>query len=276
MTARLRRSCGVWGSLVVALLLAASPAWAAPAVVKVFEAAAREAPRPDAAVVHVFPEQTKISVSEEVTDGWRKVRLPDGNTGYLRDDQVKLLPEAPPATTAEEANTPAKSSETTDEDALLASPRATAPPVEPLPKASPRPRPTRVRTTIYVKDLDHLAELVSSDGRVHPMAEDLATRHTIANVALWGGNVVGGALILAGATVLTTKDCVAGVGNYPGACTDKPSLTAMTIGIGVALAGTIAWLAVRPTRSDLLDTINTWNERHPDEPFTLDEPGRRD
>ncbi len=269
MTARRR---GVWGAVVVALLLAASPAWAAPAVVKVFEAAAREAPRPDAAVLHVFPEQTKLSVSEEVTDGWRKVRLPDGNTGYLRDDQIKLLPEPSTATTAEEA----KTSETTDEDALLASPRAAAPPVEPLPKASPRPRPARVRTTIYVKDLDHLAELVSSDRKVHPMAEDLATRHTIGNVALWGGSIAGGALILASATVLTTKDCVPSVGNYPGACTDKPSLTAALIGGAVALAGTIAWLAIRPTRSDLLDTINTWNERHPDEPFTLDEPGRRD
>jgi hypothetical protein len=259
----------------VALLLAAPPAWAAPAVVKVFEAAAREAPRPDAPVVHVFPEEAKISVSEEATDGWRKVRLPDGNTGYLRDDQIKLMPEAPAATTTTAEG--AKTSDTSEEDALLASPRAATPPVEPLPKASPRPRPARVRTTIYVKDLDHLAELVSSDRVVHPMAEDLATRHTIANVALWGGNLVGAGLVLASVSVLDTNQCNPGLPGYPDICSKKPNLAALMIGCGVALAGTIGWFAIMPKRSDLLDVINTWNGRHPDEPFTLEhEPGLHD
>jgi hypothetical protein len=38
----------------------------------------------------------------------------------------------------------------------------------------------------------------------------------------------------------------------------------------VALVGTVAWLALIPKRSDLLDVINTWNERHPDQPFTME------
>lgn len=266
MTARRLGSRWGWGSVVVALLLAASPASAAPAVVQVFEAPARGAPGPDAPVLHVFPEETKIFVSEEVTDGWRKVRLPDGKTAYVRDDQIKLLPEAQTET-----------SETAAEAAVLAPRRPAAPPVEPLPKANPRPRPARVRTTIYVKDLDHLAELVESDRVVHPMAEDLASRHTIAKVAFWGGSLAGAGLMLASVTILKTKECNPGIPGYPDICANTSNLTAMMIGLGIALAGTIGWWAVTPKRSDLLDVINTWNGRHPDEPFTLDhEPGLHD
>jgi hypothetical protein len=251
-------------SLVVALLLAASPAWAAPAVVKVFEAAAREAPKPDAAVVHVFPEETKIFVSEEVTDGWRKVRLQDGKTAYVRDDQIKLLPEA---------------TEADDEASLLAPAEPTRPaprPVEPLRPPVVRSRPARAHTTIYVKDLDHLAELVESDTVVHPQAESLASRHKVAMVSLWGGNIVGGVVVIGGVTFLGSKSCTP-TGSGSAVCTTSPNLTAMIVGCALALAGTIGWLAITPTRSDLLDVINTWNERHPDEPFTMDRgPGLHD
>ncbi len=246
-------------SLVVAVLLLASPAWAAPAVVKVFEAAAREAPSPDAPVVHVFPEQTKIFVSEEVTDGWRRVRLPEGKTAYVRDDQIKLLVE------------------TDDEASLLApaEPARPAPrPVEPLRPPVVRSRPARVHTTIYVKDLDHLAELVESDTLVHPQAESLATRHKVAIVSLWGGNLVGGLAIIAGTTFLASKTCSP---DAPNICPTSLNMTAIFAGCALALAGTIGWFAIVPKRGDLLDVINTWNERHPDEPFTLDhEPGIRD
>jgi hypothetical protein len=68
----------------------ASPAWSAPAVVRVFEAQAHEAPDPDSPVLHAFPEEAKLSVSEEAIDGWRRVRLPDGRIGFVRDEDIAV------------------------------------------------------------------------------------------------------------------------------------------------------------------------------------------
>ena len=78
-------------SLLMMGLLVATSVRAAPAVVRVFETAARSAPSQNAPVVHVFSEQSSIFVSEEVTDGWRRVRLPDGGTGYIRDSDIRVV-----------------------------------------------------------------------------------------------------------------------------------------------------------------------------------------
>lgn len=101
---------------------------------KVFEANARAAPDANAAVVQVLPEKTEVSVSEELTNGWRRVRLQDGKTAFIRDEDVRL---------------------------------ASASAVEPLPPATASAAAT-TGPVIYVKNLDHLAELVSSDDVVHP------------------------------------------------------------------------------------------------------------
>jgi hypothetical protein len=253
--------------VVVAVLLLASPAWAAPAVVKVFEAAARAAPSADAAVVHVFPEQTKISVSEEVTDGWRRVRLPDGKTAYVRDDQIKLVVEQADEAADAEAETPAAET----------APHAAPPrPVEPLRRPpTVSARPPRARATIYVKDLDHLAELVASDQVVHPQAEALADRHKWGLGLLTGGLIAGTAVGIGSYTVWAGQDCIAGYpAGSPDLCTKRINMTAMVFGLVLCAAGTIGWLAVMPKRGDLLDVVNAWNERHPDEPFTIESAPR--
>ena len=243
-------------------MLVATSVRAAPAVVRVFEAAVRRDPSPNSPVVHVFSEESALFVSEEVTDGWRRVRLPDGGTGYIRDADIRLVtwPAAPAAPPPEPAGS--------DEEAEP--PARAAAPVEPLPRAAPAPprRPARQRTTIYVKDLDHLAELVEPDNVIHPKAESLAFRQKAGWGVILGGGLVGSVVMVGSATFLATESC--GVGNYADLCVKKANFTAAIVGsIIVGVAG-LAGLFMLPTRSDLLDVINEWNERHPDEPFTID------
>ena len=100
-----------------ALLVSPAAARAAPATVRVFEAEVHAQPDPSSPVIHTFAENTRLSVSEDVVNGFRKVRLPDGKVGYVEDGAVALTAARPPA----------------------ARPRAGAPP--PPPFAPPPPPP---------------------------------------------------------------------------------------------------------------------------------------
>ncbi len=84
------------GAVAAVLLWVAAPARAAPATVTRFEAEARARPDPSAPVLQTFPEGARVSVSEDVTDGWRRIRLPDGRIGYVEDAAVSLAPPAAP------------------------------------------------------------------------------------------------------------------------------------------------------------------------------------
>jgi hypothetical protein len=83
---------------VLALALGALPAAAraAPATVTAFEAQVHAAPDRASAVIYAFPENSRVSVSEDVTNGFRRVRLPDGRVGYIEDGAVALAAGAGP------------------------------------------------------------------------------------------------------------------------------------------------------------------------------------
>lgn len=89
--------------LVFVLLAVPAAASAAPARVTVFEAQVHAAPDPSSPVVHVFAENTRISVSEAATNGFRNVRLPDGSVGFIDESEIALAsaagqpPGPPPA-----------------------------------------------------------------------------------------------------------------------------------------------------------------------------------
>jgi hypothetical protein len=72
---------------VVAFVLLLSPAAvrAAPATIRVFEGQVHAAPDASSPVIHTFPENTRVSVSEDSVNGFRKVRLPDGKVGYIEE-----------------------------------------------------------------------------------------------------------------------------------------------------------------------------------------------
>jgi len=131
-------------------LLLATAAHAAPAVVKVFEAKAHAQPDTTSPVLHTFVEKAEVSVSEEAEAGWRRVRLPDGSVGYIQESALRLV-------TAE------------------AAPPAAPAPAPAAAQAPAADRPEREATTpspkIYVKDLEHLAELVKEDPLVGPKAQ---------------------------------------------------------------------------------------------------------
>jgi SH3-like domain-containing protein len=228
--------------LAVAILAAVVPqlALARPAIVRVFEAAARAEPSREAAVLQVFAERAEVSVSEESQGGWRRVRLQDGGVGWLEESAIAFpetiaatpIPAAAPATLAPHA-------------------RAAAP----IPD---------LRARIYVKNLSHLSELVSSDATVAPKAESLANRRR-ASIATW---IVGGlaSVALLGASAATDMPDP-GDPRWDAEFDKRMRLTGAGIGVGVTSA--LLGLAIHPRRSELLDVVNAWNVRHPDEQFEI-------
>lgn len=226
----LRAVISVW--LVCAL---AAPVWAAPAVVRVFEARAHEQPDVDSPVLHVFPEEAKLSVSEEATDGWRRVRLPDGRTGFVRDDEIAV---------------------------------AAPPPVQPLPRRNlpaTRAQADDPATVIRVKDVYHLSSLAQDDAVVGPQANALASRRKASFGIMFGAIAAGAALAIAGATVLVEERCFDS-GSLT-TCSTRPSLPAITGGFLLAASGVLAWILIKPTRSDVMGVIDAWNARHRDQQF---------
>lgn len=92
--------------LAVALLLSPLAAQAAPATIRVFEAEVHAQPDMSSPVIHTFAENTRVSVSEDSVNGFRKVRLPDGKVGYIEERALSIAaarparPAPPPAAEA--------------------------------------------------------------------------------------------------------------------------------------------------------------------------------
>ncbi len=217
----------------LALFLALSVparALAEPAVVKVFEAEARSAPDRSAPVVHVFAESARISVSEEATQGWRKVRLPDGGVGFV-EERALAFPERPAG-----GGVPAPAP---------AAPATSAPPAP----STPAPR-------IYVQDLGHFAELVKDDPKVAPLARSLQARRT-------GAYLVGGVGL-----AISTGLSVAAVSHF-GDAEGNRGRDLLVGGIVVATASVLAAWLILPSRADFLEAVNEWNARHPDRQFEV-------
>lgn len=230
--------------LVAAVLLALLlPTWAlgAPATVRVFEAQARSAPSPDAPVVHVFPEGAAVSVSEQAEAGWRKIRLPDGTAAWVEEAAIALAGEP---------------------DLVLPAPAAAAaaaPPTSLPPDLAPR---------IYVKDLDHLAQLVSRDPVIGPKARRLEDRRRagIATGIVGLGASLG--LFVAGFVQMNQEFDRAF--DSPGAESPGDDGKGLFIaGLATTAITPLVMWAILPKRGDLLDVINAWNTGHPDEPFEL-------
>jgi hypothetical protein len=207
---------------------------AAPATVKVFEAQARSAPSPDAPAAHVFPEGAAVSVSEEAEAGWRRIRLPDGTAAWVEDGAV----------------------------ALAGEPEV----VVPAPAALPVPPDLTPR--VYVKDLNHLAVLVSRDSVVGPQARRLEDRRRAAIATGVVGLGVSLGLVVTG-LVQTNQEFDRAFDSpemeRPGHDGTGLLLTGVAFG---AITPIVMW-AILPKRGDLLDVINSWNARNPGEQFEL-------
>jgi hypothetical protein len=211
------------------------------ATVKVLELTARAAPSADAPVLQVLPQGTVLAVSSVVTNGWREAHLADGRPVYLADAGLEMI-----ATAAGAADS-----------APLASPVVSL----------LRPASSAISPKIYVKDLDHLAQLVKADSVVSPMAEELlAKRNTAVGVGV-ASLGVGLLLLVLSVTALKRSSCVNNMTDF---CTSQPNEAAFVGGLGVAVVGTMVGLLVAPRRGAFLDLVNNWNARHLDNQFTIE------
>jgi hypothetical protein len=139
--------------------------------------------------------------------------------------------------------------------------------VPPDPEAGAAPD---LRARIYVKDLDHLAWIVSSDPELAARTRDLAGRQRRA-LGVWiGGAVLSTVLFSVGAA-----RAMDGLDTDPGSPTfGERSSTggeAMMVAAGVTLVVTtlVAGLGVAGGEG-LVDIVNDWNLRHPSEPLELE------
>ncbi len=209
-----------------------------PAKVKTFELPARSAPHEAAPILQRVAEGEALAVSQEETGDFRRVILADGRIAFVEAAGVTLVA---PGTV--DARAPGSS--------------ATAP-VQPI--GGPAAR----APIIYVKDLDHLADLTKADGVVHPMVNDLATRETTGGVIATVGGGAGLLAMFLAATFLRSQSCTGDV------CIRGPNVPLFIGGaVGLAAAATVGYV-ILPKRDDLLDVINAWNQRHTDNQFTIE------
>jgi len=230
--------------------LLATATHASPAVVKVFEAKAHAQPDAASPVLHTFVEKAEVSVSEEAEAGWRRVRLPDGNVGYIQESALRLV---------------------TAEAAPPAAPAPVTPPAAAQAPAADRPQreATPPAPKLYVKDLEHLAELVKEDPLVGPKAQQLSERRKTGLAVGIAGVAVGVLLSVVG---MASRSEQCEPSRFPGAdpfCMQKPDFGMVYGGLGLAAGSGLLSYAIMPKAGDLLDVINEWNTRHPANPFEL-------
>lgn len=239
--ATLRRTIEFIAAIFV--VLSASGVAARPMVVAVFEASAYAEPRNDADVVAIVIEGTELSAAEQADNGWRKVRLATGDVAWMHDDELR--PRRTPATVL----------------------RRDEPP-------PPKAQHDSVQAQIYVTDLDHLASLVQDDPVVYPMARELTSDSDTADILTWGGLGIGAAMTITGLVVFEQSVHEYDPRIQHGEYRDQPENTIGAVvaltGATMMLVGVIAGAATNPGRRDLLNVVNSWNKRHPDQPFTLD------
>ena len=152
--------------------------------------------------------------------------------------------------------------------ALVSAPMlARAATVEPL--VSPGGPPPGVGSLTYVKDLDHLAAITSPDSALHLRAIELEHKVNIGMGVLMGGAALGALIVVGAATVFTQEDCI---GSQPPLCQSRPNGALAGVGLFTMVAGGLAGLLIMPHRGDLLDIVNEWNTRHPEQTLLLDSP----
>jgi hypothetical protein len=216
---------------VFVVLASAQAAQAAEATISAFEGKVRKGPEVGAEVIHVFVEEATVSVAEEASAGWRRIRLPDGTTGWIEDGALRL----------------------------------SSAPVAAAPSVARFVPPELARPKVYVKNLEHLTQIVASDGVIHREAKALAERSTVAKVVGYGGAALGLGLILL--TPSLQDGCSRDVdGEFR--CADA-NLAPLIGGAVLAVGAVIAGQMIAPDREELLDLINHWNRRHVDQPFEI-------
>ncbi len=137
------------------------------ATVNVPELVARERATLEAPVVASFAEGKKVRVSKDSSQGWRRLRLTDGNVAFVERGLTLSAPARGNADEGEETS----------------------------------------RASAYVVSLDQLSSLVKSDPTVRPLAEHLTTSDRVGKGVAIGSAIVGMTLVILSITALSNGDC---------------------------------------------------------------------
>jgi hypothetical protein len=118
------------------------------------------------------------------------------------------------------------------------------------------------RPTLNLRDLDHLALVAKPDTVVGPMAERLVTRRTVGRAVIVGSTLVGLTLVILSINAATKADCTTMH------CEANTSVR-LDLGVALTILGPLIGWAITPGRGDLIDVVNRWNGRHPDDQVRL-------
>jgi hypothetical protein len=109
---------------------------------------------------------------------------------------------------------------------------------------------------IFVDDVRTLADLVSEDKDLAPLADHLAARRNFLRYFAPTTAIVSAGMVLMGSLMR------ADTGSW-----SKTSAGLAVGGGGLFVLSAVVAGSVYPTRSETYDVINTWNHNHPDRPI---------
>ena len=139
-----------------------------------------------------------------------------------------------------------------------------SPPITPLTGAPPGSPAVPVR---YVGSLRGLEASMQSDSLLHARVQSIADRRTAGFAVLFGGMAVGAALSIGSMTFLAGQDCTDFAGRP--SCMPSPNGAALAGGMLVTAASVLAGFAIAPRSGEIVDLVNDWNARHPDQPYAF-------
>jgi hypothetical protein len=214
-------------SLLAAVSFSAAEAAAAAAVVRAAATPVLESAEPSAKVLNTLAEGTKLDVSDAVTNGRRRIKLPSGQDGFVDDAAVELV----------------------KDEAVAKKPERPQPAACPVQQSQPR-------MPMFVEDWGHLAELTKSDPDVFARAELMGRRQSGASLLAHLGIGVGLGMIGLGAADRAAS----------GEWSNGMNWLVIAGAAAAVISGITAW-NYAPDRGDMANAVNLWNRRHPDKPL---------
>ncbi|MCA9546111.1 MAG: SH3 domain-containing protein [Myxococcales bacterium] len=224
-------------------------AMARPAVVRVFEAKLHTKAEATSEVVGVLVEGQRLSVSEDAEDGWRRVRLADGGTAWVRDDALFLdaqLPTGPAQPGAAAASAVG---------GTVAPPQGAAPtmalPTPGMAVALPAGSGPPEQPALWVDELAELRVAVAQEPALVAEVDRLERMQTYADWVFWGGLSTGIGLAVVPAAVAIIQDTKPQGGWYYG-------------GAGVLLATQMLAWGLSVGEGDMAAVAKRYNKKHPE------------
>jgi hypothetical protein len=119
---------------------------------------------------------------------------------------------------------------------------------------------------LSVDELGQLVDLVKADPTVSPLALHLASKQVHGITTIAATAMAGAILMIGSVTFLAHHDC----SSFTGSCSYSTSWPFLGLGAGTMAVGGVIGSWMLPRRGELRDVAERWNDRHPDQPLTVD------